>query len=235
MLSRFCPTRFGVLSVVWCSAADIHLKLLDRVVSDASFLTRGVFECGTTHRRSVAVLSMLYEIRYNLMRPLYGVLPAPHVPVRVTRGALVAHRFTYLILAVKRYTIAGPLFTSQYYCGTILLILYLIVWDWRVSRAWLMFYYLPELLYPILSSTIFSLLFFLSIGWYCEAGVFGLIGYRSLSLSLALPTSFNNNNNNNNNNINSMSCYVLVFIGFINTFVNHYALLFIGWSYCHIN
>ena len=40
--------------------------------------------------------------------------------------------------------------------------------------------------------------FFLSIGWYCEAGVFGLIGYISLSLSLALLTSFNNCNNNNN-------------------------------------
>ena len=52
-----------------------------------------------------------------------------------------------------------------------------------------------------LSSTIFPFLFFLSIGWYCGAVVFGLIGCRSLSLSLALPTSFNNNNNNNNNNV----------------------------------
>ena len=26
-------------SAVWCSAADTHLKLLDRVVSSASFLT----------------------------------------------------------------------------------------------------------------------------------------------------------------------------------------------------
>ena len=34
-----------------------------------------------------------------------------------------------------------------------------------------------------------------SIGWYCGAGFFGLIGCLSLSLSLALLTSFNNNNN----------------------------------------
>ena len=47
--------------------------------------------------------------------------------------------------------------------------------------------------------TIFPFLFFLSIGWYCGAGVFGLIECISLSLSLALPTFFNNNNNNNNN------------------------------------
>ena len=40
------------------------------------------------------------------------------------------------------------------------------------------------------SSTLFHFLFFLSIGWYCGAEVFGLIRCISLSLSLALPTSF---------------------------------------------
>ena len=43
-------------SAVSCSAADTHLKLLDRVVGDDSFLTGGVFECDLAHRRSVAVL-----------------------------------------------------------------------------------------------------------------------------------------------------------------------------------
>ena len=52
----------------------------------------------------------------------------------------------------------------------------------------------------LLSSTLFPCLFFLSIGWYYRAGVFGLIGCLSLSLSLALPTFFNNNSNNDNNN-----------------------------------
>ena len=42
-------------SAVWCSAADTHLKLLDRIVSGAWFLTRSVFECDIAHRRSVAV------------------------------------------------------------------------------------------------------------------------------------------------------------------------------------
>ena len=46
-------------SAVWCSAADTHLKLLDRAVSGARFLTGGVFECDIAHRRSVAVLYML--------------------------------------------------------------------------------------------------------------------------------------------------------------------------------
>ena len=82
-------------SAVWCSAADTHLKLLDRAVSGPRFLTGGVFECDIAHRRSVAVLCMLYRIRCNPMHPLNDALPVPYVPVRVTRGALIAHRFTY--------------------------------------------------------------------------------------------------------------------------------------------
>ena len=80
-------------SAVWCSAADAHLRLLDRVVSGVSFLTGVVFECDLAHRRSVAVLCMLYKIRCDPMHPLCGALPVTFVPVRVTRGA--AHRFTY--------------------------------------------------------------------------------------------------------------------------------------------
>ena len=83
-------------SAVWCSAADTHLKLLDRVVSGARFLTGGVFEYGIAHRRSAAVLCMLYKIRCNPMHALNDALPGPYVPVRVTRGALVVHRYVYL-------------------------------------------------------------------------------------------------------------------------------------------
>ena len=74
------------------SAADTHLKLLDRAVSGDSFLTGGVFECDLAHRRSVAALYMLCKIRCNPMHPLYGALPTPYVQVRVTRGAVIAHR-----------------------------------------------------------------------------------------------------------------------------------------------
>ena len=55
MLSGFCPASFGVLSAVWCSAADTHLKLLDPSVSGAQFLTVGVFECDIVHRRSIEI------------------------------------------------------------------------------------------------------------------------------------------------------------------------------------
>ena len=81
-------------SAVWCSAADTHLKLLDCAVSGARFLTGAVFECDITHRRSLAVLCILYKIICNLVHPLNGALLGPYVPVRITRGALIAHRCT---------------------------------------------------------------------------------------------------------------------------------------------
>ena len=63
----------------------VLFKLLDRVVSGASFLTGGVFECDLAHRRSVTLHIV----------PLYGALPEPYLPVRVTRGAVISHRYTY--------------------------------------------------------------------------------------------------------------------------------------------
>ena len=95
MLSGFVLPVVEYCSLDKFSAADTHLTLLDRVVSGTHFLTEGVFECDIAHRRSVSVLCMLYRIRCNPMHPLDGDLPAPHVPVWVTRGALVAHRYTY--------------------------------------------------------------------------------------------------------------------------------------------
>ena len=82
-------------SAVWCSAADTHLKLLDRVVSGACFSAGSVLNCNLSHRRSVAMLCMLYKIRCNQMHPLCGTLPEPYAPVRVTRGTLIAHRYTF--------------------------------------------------------------------------------------------------------------------------------------------
>ena len=84
-------------TVLRCSAADSHLKLLDHEVSGASFLTGGVFECHIAHRLSVAVSCLLYKIGCNPVPHLYGALPVPYVKVsvRVIRGALVAHRYNF--------------------------------------------------------------------------------------------------------------------------------------------
>ena len=112
MIHRFLGDAFGVLSytsfgkvLLRCSAADARLKLLDRAVSGTRFLTGGVFECDIAHRRSVAVLCMLYKVRCNPVHSLNGALYGPYVPMRVTRGALVAHRYTYAPIRCR---------TSQY-------------------------------------------------------------------------------------------------------------------------
>ena len=39
----------------------------------------------------------LYKIRCYPVHPLNGALPGPYVPARVTRGALITHRYTYAL------------------------------------------------------------------------------------------------------------------------------------------
>ena len=126
--SGFALPVLEYCSAVRCSAADTHLKLLDRVVSGACFLAGGVLNCNLSHRQSVAMLCMLYKIRCNPMHPLCGALHVPYVPVRVTRGTLIAHRYTYAPPCCR---------TSQYRRTFILLSVslwltpYSMVWDWR--------------------------------------------------------------------------------------------------------
>ena len=180
-------------SAIWCFAADKHLRLLDRVVGGASFLTWGVFECDLAHRRFVAVLCMLYKIRCNPMHPLYAALPVPYVPVRVTRSAVIAHRYTYAPPRCR---------TSQYRRTFILLSVSL--WNdlcYPVfdgvglagfkSRANAFFWLSCSLTFCLLLFS-FSLLSFYGLvllGW-------GLWTDRVL-IALYSPTVFNNNNNNN--------------------------------------
>ena len=135
------------------------------------------------------------------MHPLNGALPGPYVPVRVTRGALVTHRYSYAPPRCR---------TSQY--SRIFIPLSVSLWNDLAnpvfygvglagfkSRANAFLFIGLRCSIPSIIFYSFWLLFFLSIGWYCGAGVFELIWCISLSLSLALPTFFNNNNNNNTN------------------------------------
>ena len=149
-------------SSVWCSAADTHLKLLDRAVSDARFLTGGVFECDISHRRSVAVLCILYKIRCNPVHPLNGALPGPYVPCGL-QAVLWSHIGTLMhCLSAEPCCIVGLLFLSRCQSGTILLTSYSKVWDWRVSRAGPMLLYWPQLLYLY-----YSLLLFFPFSSFC--------------------------------------------------------------------
>ena len=123
-----------------------------------------MFECAVAHRRSVAVLYMLYKIRCDPMHPLYGALPVPYAPVRVTRGALVAHRYnsapprcrtskyrnTFIPLSASLWNdLADPVFDGVGLTGFI-----------NRDNAFLLAYAARS----IFASTVLSFLFFLSIG-----------------------------------------------------------------------
>ena len=187
-------------SAIWCSAADTQIKLLDWALSSARFLTGGVFECDIYHRKYLALLCMLYKIRCNPVHPLDGALPGPYLPVPVTRGALVAHRYTY---ALPRST-AGLLFPSQCPTGMILLTQYSMVWAWRVSRAGPIHFYWPNWLYPYYSLYSFSL----------SLSVYGLVlwgwGLRPDRVYITLSQPLSNNDNNNNNHGRHCSWWILL-------------------------
>ena len=125
------------------------------------------------------------------MYPLYGALSAECASVSYIWCS--GRTSVYLCTSSLQNLAAGPLFPS----GAILLTLYSMVWDWRVSSTVVQGQcFFIEISWSIhfLSSTVFLFLFFLSIGWYCGTVVFRLLGCKSLSPSLTLRTSFNNNN-----------------------------------------
>ena len=120
------------------------------------------------------------------------------MPVRVTRGTLIAHLYTY----------APPRCRTSHYRMTFIHPLVSLrndlvdpVFD-GVGLAGFKSRSSAFLLTQLLSFFVFNyfpILFFSSIGWQCGAGVFGLIGCQSLSPGLELRIFFNINNNNNNN------------------------------------
>ena len=139
---------------------------------------------------------MLYKIRCNPMHPLCGALPVPYVPVWVTRGALIAHRYTYAPPRCR---------TSQYHRTFIPLSVslwndlvdpYSMVWDWRVSRAGPMPFCWPScsLLFCLQLFSLSLLFLYRLVVWGCS------LRTDRVSISLSrpcIPIFFNNNNNNN--------------------------------------
>ena len=181
----------GYSSAVWCSAADSHLKLLDRVVRSAGLLAGGVLDCNLAHRRSVAELCMIFKIYSNPMHPLSAALPLPYVPARVTRGALVAHRHSFAPPRCRTSQYRRTFVPPSVSHGTILVTLCLMVWDPRVSKAEPMLSCWHDLLF--LWCLLLFYLLLPSMGWLCGVGVFGLIVF-SLSPGLAQRTPNYNNN-----------------------------------------
>ena len=130
------------------------------------------------------------------MHPLSGALSLLYVPVRVTRGALVAHRYSFarprcrtsqyrrsfVPLSVSLWNnLSDPVFDGVELAGfKSRANAFLLAYDLLFLFCLLLFY-----------------LFLPSMGWLCEVGVFGLI--ECLHYLPALHSGLQNNNNNNNN------------------------------------
>ena len=176
---EYCPA-------VWCSAAGTLLKLLDRVVSGACFLAGGVLNCNLSHRRSVAVLCMLYKI---------GCYPMHHFVALylclMCQSGLHAVLWSHIgilmrLPAAEPRSTTGLLFSSQYLSGTIWLTPFSMVRDWRVSRAGPMPFCLPS------CSLLFCLQLSLSLLFLYRLVVWGW-GLRTdrASISLSRPCIVN--------------------------------------------
>ena len=73
---------------------------------------------------------MLFKIKSNPMHPLSGALPLPYVPVRVTRGALVAHRHSFASPRCMTSQYRRTFVTLSMSLWNDLVTLCLMVWDW---------------------------------------------------------------------------------------------------------
>ena len=149
-----------LVQVIYSSEAGwvlyfFYTKLLDHVVSGARFLTGVAFECDIAQHWFMAALYICCIIsgvtRCTLSKVIYlcriwqcGL----HTVLWYTVGILMR------LLAAQPRGDAGPLFSSQRTCRTILLPLYSMVWHWRVSRVERMFFYFPKLLEHFLSSAV---------------------------------------------------------------------------------
>ena len=73
--------------MVWISAAETHLNLVQRVFNSARFCTS--IGISLDHRRNVAALCVLFKILNNASHPMHSRIPEPIAPVRRTRRAML--------------------------------------------------------------------------------------------------------------------------------------------------
>ena len=81
-------------SPVWNSAADTHMRLLDRIVRSVTALSSGKVLCDLEHRRSVAELCVFHKLFFNADHPVNRHMPGPMLRRRVTRRTEAAHDFS---------------------------------------------------------------------------------------------------------------------------------------------
>ena len=90
------------------------------------------------------------------MHLLCDALPVPFVPVQIACGALVAHWYSYTPPRSGTSQYHRTFRLTQCLCGTILVAVCSLVWDWHFFSSGSMLLCWPELLSPFLSFTEFS-------------------------------------------------------------------------------
>ena len=75
---------FEYCSPVWCSAAECHLNLLDRVLRQIKSIIPDL-NIDLRHRRIVASLCMFYKIYNNAGHPVCSLFPSAYTLTRFTR------------------------------------------------------------------------------------------------------------------------------------------------------
>ena len=82
---------------VWQSAAQSHLRLLDRALNSVRFILPNL-NINLDSRRLIGCLSLLFKIFKSDQHPLNSKLPAPFIPGRVTRRTedLNVYSFQYV-------------------------------------------------------------------------------------------------------------------------------------------
>ena len=110
-----CPFWSAVLYVVYCSDADTHHKLLDRVVSGPRFFFH--WGCVLSVTLLIVDLWQYYVCCVTsgvtlYVHCIYGALHVPYVPVWVTHGDLAAYLYIVRLLAAEPGSIESFLFPS---------------------------------------------------------------------------------------------------------------------------
>ena len=162
-------------SAVWCSAADTHLKLQDRVISGASFLTGGALNV-TLHIIDLWRYYVCCTISGVTRSTLFMVLYLCRMCRCMLDAVLWLHMCAFMsLLTAELRSTAGLLFSYQYLCGTIFVTPYSMGWDWWVSRPVPLPFYWPScsLYFRLLLFSLSLPSFYVLVLW---AVVFGLIG-----------------------------------------------------------
>ena len=90
----FILPHFEYCSSAWLSAADSHLRLLDRSFNSIKFLLSDLY-LDIGHRRVIVDLSILYKIVTDNSHPLYKFLPDFYQPAKITISSMTLNSMTF--------------------------------------------------------------------------------------------------------------------------------------------